>query len=378
MLSLNRPTIAAIIVLFVFGALILFAPKKSENEKGTDSGYLWKNSWTIIDYFPANSSSIDKNPRTPFRLIKRAGFFIDNFEIAEIEEQNGQTIEKKDKIYRASGLAKNIFTNWEHPGMTAAYTLDSLKDIDTGITKDSPRILFYDSGYSKPVIVHTGNTTKKGTIYIATDISAHSNMVFIVSSSLIDRLQNPIVNFRERRIFIYPTNSYTEEISIIKGTDKASKKFTLHQKFQNSQEKTESGKETKIPVWTNEKGKIVPNNKAVALENFCKNLHIQYFTEEDAVSQFGETQKLWSASKEKELHLTINIYRGEKYKVVLKKPPQEIKIAGKELILLRSNVDNNIHFADANLAESIYRTAQETETGSLNEKQNFKSSLKNE
>jgi len=374
---MSRRTVYIILIsisLVLLTSFILFGPG---GEKKKKQSFLWEKSWEIIEYVPPEGSAdrsekkIDikkkfpekgkkkKRKRDPnrgkilIRFEKNSGLFEDSFSVTS--PRGG--IPKSPLVKRrGNNTVKNIFNDWGKPRLKGVYEFDEKRIEKLGITPDSAKLKLFSSKSAKSVVITMSEKTRSGKIYFTTNLSEHRGLVFVGVGYVRDKFSLSYKNFRESRLLIYPSKSYTEKLTVthIRG----GKKKTIHL-IQNKGER----KGRPHYEWSNSKGKILSRGIVTRLESLCKQLRIYMFQDDLRLKDVGKPDLLWKSAKD-EVIVEVSINGGKSYTIHLKNPSKEIKINKYELVLLRTSLEKTIDFSQKRLMDGIIRQMKRVEIDS--------------
>lgn len=343
---MSQRSVYAILASVFAAALVYLIVYGPDIEEKKDEPHLWKKSWEKIEYRPAVTE--EKPPgseaaapaagqtatRTkPITVFRESGFFRDNFFV------------QGTALRRGGYNVTNLFSDWDKPKFQAVYEVPAEKLSSMGFSDKSAKILLYEDKDGEPVTVTVGTKLQSGNTYITASLPEYAGKVILVQSYFVEKFNPSELSFRETRILLYPAESYTDEMLFRIGAGET------YQLFQSKVKKEEQDDFT----WKDGDEKDVPVSMAAPLENFVKQIQIYRFRDDPETAALGDAQKLWDEAGKDELVIELNIKKGDRYTLHLRRPAKPIDINKNGVALVQSSMDTGTDFVEIRLLDNILR-----------------------
>ncbi|MCB1167351.1 MAG: hypothetical protein KDK33_14415 [Leptospiraceae bacterium] len=263
--------------------------------------------------------------------------------------------------YRASTAVPNLFAEFEQ------FKIQGLYLFDAEIKKQFPEDPFADSEKTKcmELVPSSENAFKvcasteerNGKVFVVANRPQNQGEAYLVQSYLFDRLKQDKVTFLEKRVFLYPTATSTEEMNItLMAPMDVEKATVLKRKYPEKLHllrKEKEQDEKKLVYWASENGQEIPAQLSNPLDSVLRQFQIQFFSFE---YDFDPAQMWEKATPILEATL-VAAEDGDPVKtfhVEVRRPEQELEFQGKKLLLMQSSELDGVQVLDL---ETVTRTA---------------------
>lgn len=294
----------------IFLVLVLYGPL----EEDTDTkGLLWKKDWAVIEYEEAG--------RPPVRLMRQGSLFKDEYFVetlpVHLQKPGDETAAEASAAQSDNGnytrrrggpAVTNLFNDWRAAQLKAYYTVeDAAKLAELGLTEPGATVRLYAAPDAEPVVIKAG-TVRAGNRYVTSTYADHAGLVLLIPDYLITRLQQPAINFREKRLVEFQAKSYTGELEISGDVDGDGQAESVV--IQQEREERE-GSSPVIKWFRVRDGERVelPLNVASPLDAAVKGVNIDRFRDDpEMLQEAGDAEALWKRSQPaKELTLRLQL-----------------------------------------------------------------------
>lgn len=354
--------IAAGVLLLLF---ILWGPSESE-EQQRDS-ILWLENWEVIEYYPgapaedadpqaaAESAAFQIADTPSIRFIREPGllgdeYFVEappaNSDLTRIPEAKAGAFIRR----RGGATVSNLFRDWRRPKLSGYAELSAEREAEFRLDQPEHVLKFYASPGADPIILRGGKKTGGANRMAASNYGDHSELLLIVGSYLFDRFIQDPFTFREKRVLVYPANSFTNSISIVNAEGE-----TLHL-TQRRTERPDGGPlmQFRREAADGRPAVDLPLNLASPVDGAVKSLMIQNFRDEPLLARYGDPQQLWDAAGKHTARIEIGIEDGEEYWIELREVPAA---TDDDLVLMRasSTIDQGVDWARRSAMENLLK-----------------------
>lgn len=246
----------SVLLLVVLSALLMLVIMDYAPDKKDTDVFIWNKKWDVIEF---------QNKR----FIRKSGLMSNEyfFETKAVKGNDSRIYKKRKGSY----AVKNIFSNMDKPLLKGTYDRKSFEVSEPESLKNLPDdILLYESASRTPITMHFTARLKNGNLAVL--VSNDPDMIYIIPPHYVNAIQSDTGNFREKRIFVYETNSYIERIELqgLKGSKNSLK---------ISQEQFKNKEGIKIK-WQDEKGRELPPALVSGLDSAVRNLQIIQFEDD--------------------------------------------------------------------------------------------------
>ena len=279
-----------------------------EKENSGNKEILWNENWSAIEY-------------GLFRFEKDKNFSGDEYYVIEksnlLKNKSSDTLQRR----RASYIVANYFNSWNKPPLKGVYE-DSMADSIKGDDVEQKEILFYKNKYeSDPVRVIILKKMPDGRVVFKIQNYSNEKKIYILGGEYFNSFDAEPASFREKRIFLYPSDSYTENLRLEFHNQKVKITLVLNQ----TRTKTQADL---IQKWSDDSGKEIPLYLGSALDSHLRQLQVETFADEENNS--SNIQSLWETPGDLILLNLKMKYAGE-LEVEIKK----IVSSGNEMVLVK-------------------------------------------
>ncbi|MCB1315519.1 MAG: hypothetical protein KDK27_06155 [Leptospiraceae bacterium] len=352
--------------------LVLFGPLDEPDE---NESVLWHSDWAVIEVEPLmeddeatgesaeldSHSSTDRNdpvatardawPEIDLRMIRNAGFFRDEY-FAETP-MGGRP--GADMIrFRGNFNVQNAFTDSRSPKLVAYYSATPEQLESCGLNTPSARIKFYESADAEPIIVSVGRLNPTTNNYfVSTTYPELADYILVVPSVWLQKFKYDYLQYRDKRLLEYPTDSYTEAIEI-EGE---------HSPFRIEQERKPPAEENQPPEikWfyvADERRTEIPNLLGNSVDGMIKQIQITHFADEPEFNELPSVQEQWEAAELDYLKVSVEITDTDRREFRIRLAHSGAVVNEQPMMLIQPAGAEHIHYIQARTIEDLRKHAR--------------------
>ncbi|MCE9598968.1 MAG: DUF4340 domain-containing protein [Spirochaetia bacterium] len=313
-------------VSLIFLGLLVIGPG---TEKTQPDQIIWKKEFEKIEYIPAG-----KDRKVTISLVRQNSLTRDDFTV----EFPGQYQSR-----RGGYNVKNTFTDFAKPRNMGQYKIKPEQETELGFSPECAEVLLYPSKNSKPIRMQIGKKNSAGNSFVRLDAESKKDEVVLIPAYLFDRFTKPIKDFREQRLLVYPTDSYTQELNVKVKTATGEKSYFMRQ----VREKNKDGIE--MPRWLDSNGQEIPLNQANGLENAVRELQILEYRDTIGVANADD---VWNKAAEDSAVIKIKI-KGQDETTIHLRSRYAVQVGKEAAIAVQSSIEPGTDFVRATIEKDI-------------------------
>ncbi len=291
----------------------------------------------------ASHKEEDAKGRLALKFIRKSGLYRDQFEALTPQ---GGVPGAREVRHRGSATVRNIFTTWGKLVVKAAYSLQEAGGAEQlGLGSGAPRVRLFESRAGNPITVTLGRRLENGQMFVTTDRPEDRDNVYLIQGT--DDFRHTYVTYRERRVVLYPTKSFSARLRAAGGG----------QTVLLTQRQIEV-KGTQQPEWTDSQGRNIPSARVTTLENAVKQASLSRFQDEGDLSAYGDTAALWQKGSEA-ITAEVSVHGGDSIRIEYRLPHTPISPGGNPMVLIQNSLDDAVYFADRAQYDNLLRGLRE-------------------
>lgn len=312
--------------IVVFLVLLLIGPG---TEKQQPDQIIWKKDFEKIEYIPAGT-----NRKVTLSMVRHGSLTRDDFTV----EAPGQY-----QARRGGFNVKNTFSDFAKPRNMGQYKIKPEQESELGLSPECAEVLLYPTLSSKPIRMQIGKKNSAGNSFVRIDPESKKDEVVLIPAYLFDRFTRPIKEFREQRLLVYPTDTYTQELSVKVKTPAGEKSYFMRQ----VREKNKEGVE--MPRWLDSSGQEIPVNQANGLENVVREVQILEYRDTIGVANADE---LWNRAGEDTTIIKAKI-KGQDETTIRLRSRYAVQAGNDSAIPVQSSLEPGTDFVRATIEKDI-------------------------
>ncbi|MCB1319081.1 MAG: hypothetical protein KDK34_02445, partial [Leptospiraceae bacterium] len=260
-----------------------------------------------------------------------------------------------DRIrFRGNFNVQNAFTDSRSPKLVAYYSATPEQIVSCGLDTPRARIKFYEAADAKPIIVSVGRLNPTTNNYfVSTTYPELADYILVVPSVWLQKFKYDYLQYRDKRLLEYPTDSYTEAIEI-EGE---------HSPFRIEQERQPSAEENQPPEikWFYKAGEQrteIPNLLGNSVDGMIKQIQITHFADEPEFSELPSVQEQWATAELDYLKISVEITDTDRREFRIRLAHSGAVVNEQPMMLIQPVGAEHIHYIQARTIEDLRKHAR--------------------